>query len=65
MVDNNGAFNRASSARLTPVIKRDIESEAAAREEIKQRGTQWAASEIFTLRRQVAALREQRDKAAK
>jgi hypothetical protein len=65
MADNNEAFNRAIISAFDAVIKRDLESEAAVREEIKQRGNRWAASEIFRLRRHVAALCEQRDKAAK
>lgn len=39
------------------VIQRELEEESAVRDEIKQRGTYWAAREIWTLRRQVAALR--------
>jgi hypothetical protein len=58
MTDNNEAFNRAIISAFDAVIKCDLESEAALREEIKQRGTWWAASEIFRLRRQLAALRE-------
>jgi hypothetical protein len=35
--------------------------QAEVRDEIKQRGTYWAASEIWKLRRQVSALRKQLD----
>ena len=40
------------------VIERELEQEAEVREEIKQRGTYWAAAEIFKLRRQVRSLRQ-------
>jgi hypothetical protein len=40
------------------VIKREIAEEDAVRAEIKQRGTYWAGSEIWKLRRQVATLRK-------
>jgi ubiquinone biosynthesis protein UbiJ len=39
------------------VIKREIAEADAVRAEIKARGTYWAGDEIWTLRRQVAALR--------
>ncbi|MGY2920543.1 Mg2+ and Co2+ transporter CorA [Bradyrhizobium sp. USDA 3262] len=39
------------------VIQRELAEEDAVRDEIKQRGTYWAASEIWKLRRQVASLR--------
>ena len=45
------------------VIDRELAEEAEVREEIRQRGTYWAASEIWKLRRQVASLRKQRDEA--
>lgn len=38
-------------------IERDLAQEALVRDEIKQRGTYWAAGEIYSLRRQVAALK--------
>ena len=41
------------------VIDRELAEEALVREEIGQRGTYWAASEIWKLRRQVAALGKQ------
>ncbi|MBV9171570.1 MAG: hypothetical protein JOZ81_15960 [Chloroflexi bacterium] len=40
------------------VIQRELAEEAEVREEIKQRGTYWAAGEIWRLRRQVGALRK-------
>jgi hypothetical protein len=40
------------------VIRREFAEEALVREEIQRRGTHWAASEIWKLRRQVAALRK-------
>jgi hypothetical protein len=41
------------------VVDRGIAEEALVRDEIKQRGTYWAASEIWKLRRQVKSLRKQ------
>jgi hypothetical protein len=41
------------------VIQRELAEEAEVREEIKQHGKYWAASEIWKLRRQVKALRKQ------
>ena len=41
------------------VIQRELAEEAEVREEIKRRGSYWAASEIWKLRRQVKALRKQ------
>jgi hypothetical protein len=41
------------------VIQRELAEEAEVREEIKQHGTYWAASEIWKLRCQVKALRKQ------
>jgi hypothetical protein len=41
------------------VIDREIAEEALVRDEIKQRGSYWAASEIWKLRRQVKSLRKQ------
>lgn len=38
------------------VIAREMAEEAEVRQEIKQKGTYWAAGEIWKLRRQVAAL---------
>jgi hypothetical protein len=40
------------------VIDRELAEEAEVREEIKKRGTYWAASEIWKLRRQVKSLRK-------
>ncbi len=40
------------------VIKREIAEADEVRAEIKQRGTYWAANEIWKLRRQVVALRK-------
>ena len=45
------------------VIDRELAEQAEVREEIKQRGTYWAAREIWTLRRQVASLRRSLDQA--
>ena len=39
------------------VLDREFSEQAEVREEIKQRGSYWAASEIWKLRRQVKALR--------
>lgn len=39
-------------------IARDLAEADKVREEIKQRGTYWAGSEIWGLRRQVASLRK-------
>jgi hypothetical protein len=41
------------------VIDREVAGKALVRDEIKQRGFYWAASEIWKLRRQVKALRKQ------
>ena len=41
------------------VVDRELADEALVRDEIKQRGTYWAASEIWKLRRQVKSLRKQ------
>jgi hypothetical protein len=41
------------------VVERQLAGEALVRDEIKSRGTFWAASEIWGLRRQVASLRKQ------
>jgi hypothetical protein len=41
------------------VIQRELAEQAEVRDEIKQRGTVWAASEIWKLRRQVRSLRKQ------
>lgn len=43
---------------LNNVIDRELAEEAEVREEIPQRGTYWAASEIWKLRRQAATLRK-------
>jgi hypothetical protein len=40
------------------VLDREREEQALVRDEIKQRGSYWAASEIWLLRRQVKALRK-------
>jgi hypothetical protein len=40
------------------VIQRELAEEALVRDEIAQRGTYWAAREIWKLRRQVASLRK-------
>lgn len=40
------------------VIQRELAEEADVREEIKAKGTYWAAGEIWKLRRQVKALRK-------
>ena len=40
------------------VIKREQAEAALVREEVVSRGTNWAGDEIWTLRRQVAALRK-------
>jgi hypothetical protein len=40
------------------VIDRELAEEAEVSEEIRQRGTYWAAGEIWKLRRQVASLRK-------
>lgn len=45
------AFNNA--------IKQEIAEENLVRDEIKQKGTYWAGSEIWKLRRQIASLRKQ------
>lgn len=41
------------------VIRREMDEEALVRDEIKQRGTWWAGSEIWKLRRQVQSLRKE------
>jgi hypothetical protein len=41
------------------VLDRELAEEALVRDEIKDRGTYWAASEIWKLRRQVKSLRKQ------
>ena len=41
------------------VLDREFAEQAEVRDEIKQRGTYWAASEIWKLRGQVKALRKQ------
>jgi hypothetical protein len=41
------------------VIDRELAEEAEVREEIGQRGTYWAASEIWKLRRQLKLQRKQ------
>ena len=41
---------------LDNVIERELAEEALVRDEIKQRGTYWAAREIYKLRRSVASL---------
>jgi len=43
---------------LDNVIKREIAEAYEVRKEIKAKGTHWAGDEIWTLRRQVAALRK-------
>jgi len=50
-------FGEAFVAAFKNVIDREIAEENEVREEIKRRGTYWAGSEIWKLRRQVAALR--------
>lgn len=40
------------------IIRRDIAAADEVRAEIKQRGTYWAGTEIWELRRQVASLRK-------
>jgi hypothetical protein len=39
-------------------VDRELAEEALVCDEIKQRGSNWAASEIYKLRRQVRALRK-------
>jgi hypothetical protein len=46
-----GAFNEG--------FERDHREQDAVRAEIKQRGTYWAGTEIWDLRRRVASLRKQ------
>jgi hypothetical protein len=46
---------------LKNVVDRELAEQAEVRDEIKQRGSYWAASEIWKLRRQVKALRKQLD----
>jgi hypothetical protein len=43
---------------LKNVVDRELTEQAEVREEIKQRGTVWAAAEIWKLRRQVKARRK-------
>ncbi|MGY3392970.1 hypothetical protein ACVWW6_005561 [Bradyrhizobium sp. USDA 3311] len=50
---------------LKNVVDRELAEEAEVREEIKQKGTYWAAGEIWKLRRQVASLRKQREEWAR
>jgi hypothetical protein len=47
------------------VVDREIAEENVVRDEIKQKGTYWAGSEIWKLRRQVQSLREQLQAAKK
>jgi hypothetical protein len=44
------------------VLDAEFAEEKLVRDEIQQRGTYWAASEIWKLRRQVKALRSQLSK---
>ena len=45
---------------MNNVINRELAEKSLVRDEIKDRGTYWAASEIWKPRRQVKALRKQR-----
>jgi hypothetical protein len=49
-------FGRTSAPRL---LDREFAEQALVRDEIKERGTYWAASEIWKSRRQVKSLRKQ------
>lgn len=57
----NDAFGKALVSAFNAVIDREIAEENLVRDEIKQKGTYWAGSEIWTLRRQVKALRRRLD----
>jgi hypothetical protein len=46
---------------LKNVVDRELAEQAEVRDEIKQRGSYWAASELWKLRRQVKALRKHLD----
>jgi len=41
------------------VLDREMAEEALVRDEIRQRGTYWAAAELCSLRRQIKVLRNQ------
>jgi hypothetical protein len=43
---------------LKNVVDRELAEQAEVRDEIKQRGSYWAASEIWKMRRQVKALQK-------